>query len=520
MQQSTVEKTFAEILQDPIKRIELLLDIEDKQKNLVPLIPNKIQHRILAERTGRDVWVKPSQIGASSILIADYLLDTITIPGTVSVIISHEEFITQRLLRKAQTYYDHLHAKIPTIPELHHKSSNLKTFDSIGSSFYIGSSRSYVFGRGETIHNLLADEYAFWDPDSIERIMAPASQRVPITGKIGILSTPNGEDNAFHEVYKSAVEGFDIGKSIYKAHFFAWFEHDEYTISADSPFCLPADRPSPLDLTDEERLLLNIHSLTEDQIRWRRRKIVEFESLRRSGESRVLFSQEYPEDDVSCFLSVGDMAYDSDLLNEMAKRCYKAPEHRELAHIWYRPEPNLRYIVCADVGVGKFSETVITVWNFADKDGKLVCKHCASISGLIMPAPAAVMAKSIAKYYNQALVTWDAASQGLAFGHEMRDYGNVYFREDVVSGRRSRVEGWLTTPTTKKFMHSEMSKALPNLITHDINIVSQLKNMRFDGDKLVSVGLDDFHDSAAIAICCRTSIPITRGYAGESGWNW
>ena len=102
----------------------------------------------------------------------------------------------------------------------------------------------------------------------------------------------------------------------------------------------------------------------------------------------------------------------------------------------------------------------------------------------------------------------------------MRDYGNVYFREDVVSGRRSRVEGWLTTPTTKKFMHSEMSKALPNLITHDLNIISQLKNMRWNGDKLVSVGLDDFHDSAAIAICCRTSIPITRGYAGESGWSW
>ncbi len=454
MQQGTIEQTFAEILQDPIKRISLLLDIEDKQQHLVPLIPNKIQSRILLERTGRDVWVKPSQVGASSILLADYFLDTITIPGTVSVIISHEEFITQRLLKKVQTYYDHLYRKIPTIPELHHKSSNLKTFESIGSSFYIGSSRSYIFGRGETIHRLLGDEYAFWDPDSIERIMAPASQRVPIDGKIGILSTPNGEDNAFHEVYKSAKEGHEIGKSIYKAHFYPWFEHDEYTISADSPFCLPADRISPLDLTDEEKLLISIHNLTEDQIRWRRRKIVEFESLRRSGESRILFSQEYPEDDESCFLTAGDMAYDADLLNEMAKRCFKAPIHRELAHIWYPPESNLRYVVCADIGVGKVSETVITVWNFDIKDEKTVCKHCASISGLIMPPQAAVMAKSLAKYYNNALVTWDAASQGLAFGHEMRDYGNVYFREDVVSGHRSRVECWLTTPNYKKYMLS------------------------------------------------------------------
>jgi hypothetical protein len=502
----------------------VFLDIEDKQKNLIPLMPKYIQSRLLTDRTGRDVWVKPSQVGASSILIGDYLLDTIFVPGTVSVIISHEEFITQRLLNKANMYYKRLKDKIPTIPALYHDSDNLKTFPSIGSSFYIGSSRKYVFGRGETIHNLLCDEYAFWDPDAIRRIMAPAQERVPLNGRIDILSTPNGEENSFCEVYRNAKEGNEIGKSIYRAHFFPWFLHDEYRLTKDSPYCLPGDNTDNLDLTDEESLLMLNNNLVLDQIRWRRRKKTEMESLARNGETEMLFQQEYPEDDVSCFLTTGDMAYNPDLINEMAKRCHKPSAYKENVSIWFEPEKNLKYLVSCDVGISKVSETVITVWHFYDKDGITHAKHCASISGLIMPAPAAAIAKSLARYYNNALVTWDAASQGLAFGHEMlhcnQPYGNVYYREDVVSGKRSRVEGWLTTPNTKKYMHSEMSKILPNMETYDINVISQLKNMRWDGNVLSHVGLDDYHDSAAIAVCCRSSIPITRGYAGETGWKW
>ena len=508
-----------DILSDRVKRIETLLDIEDKSQNLIPFKLTRLQNRMITDMTGRDVIVKPSQMGASSVIIADLLLDTITRPGTVSVIVSHEEFITQRLLLKAQHYYDRLKEKIPTIPEMHHKSSNLKSFPDIHSSFYIGSSRAYVFGRGETIHNLLCDEYAFWDEDAIERIMAAISQRVPVTGRIIVLSTPNGEGNSFHEIYVNAKEGHVIGKSVFTPHFYAWYEHEEYTIPFDSPYALPGDNTPELDLTDEERLLVNLHGLTHDQIRWRRRKIVEFESLRRSGSSRILFTQEYPEDDVSCFLTAGDMAYNGDILNEMAKNCYKAPHQYNQAKIWYQPEPNKKYIISADVGVAKHSETVITVWHFETKDNKEIATHCATISGLIMPNKAAEMAIDLAIYYNGGLITWDAASQGIAFGDVVYSkYGNIYYREDLQSGLKSRTPGWLTSPRTKLYMYDQMSRILPNMITHDSNLVSQIRNMRVVNERLEAVGLDDFHDSAAIAICCRGSIPVTVGFAGESGW--
>lgn len=513
------------LLSDRVGRIESLLEIENKERELVPFNLFRIQKDMIETQTGRDVYVKPGQVGASSGLIGDYLLDCLTIPGTVSVILSHEEFITTRLLGKAQSFYNSLKQRIPSIPELHNKSANLKTFEfgSVESSFYIGSSRAYVFGRGETIHNLLCDEYGFWEAASIERIMAPIMQRVPLGGRIAILSTPNGQDNDFFEVYMAAKEGKEIGKSIFTSHFYPWFWHEEYTLPITSPYVLPGDNIEFLELIPDEQKLIRDSGVTLDQIRWRRRKIAEMESLRRSGETRILFGQEFPENDVDCFLVAGDMAYDSDLINEMAKKCGKPNSTVANLHTWYPPEPDLKYIVSIDPGVAKESETVLTVWRFYREDGNEWAKHCASLGGLIMPEVIANRAVEIAKMYNGALITWDYASQGMAVASGLKNYGNIYRRRDVFSGRLSPQEiGWLTTPRTKQYMYSQMVKMLPYVITHDIRIVSQLRNMRYDMDKgrLFAVGMDDYHDSAAIAICCRESMPITRGYAGRSGWDW
>ena len=520
----TAEKTLESILLNRVDRIEQLLEIDNKERKLVPLIMNPIQRDVITTVTGRDIYVKPGQVGFSSIKLADYFLDTITVPGTVSVILSHEEFITQRLLGKVKAYYNHLQRRIPSIPKLYHDSDNLKSFPDIHSSFYIGSARAYVFGRGETIHRLLCDEYAFWNPEAIARIMAPIMQRVPLSGEISVGSTPNGENNDFYEMYEAAKSGIAIGKSVFTSHFYPWFMHPEYAIPADSPYVLPGDSYIDFDnLNSDELKLATTHNLTFDQIRWRRRKISEMESLRRSGEMRILFQQEFPEDDVSCFLTAGDMAYDSTILNEMAKSCGKPNSIDNRLYIWYPPEKGLKYVVSIDPGVAKESETVTTVWHFWTADGKDYGKLCARLAGLIMPEEAGRRAILIAKQYNKAMITWDAASQGEAVKLVLKNYGNLYRRRDVLSGRISSDVGWLTSGRTKKYMYSQMVEMLPRLTINDINLVGQLRNMRYDAARgvLFSSGMDDYHDSAGIAICCRGVIPTKIGYAGQTkGWKW
>lgn len=523
------EQAMKLLLENRTLFIETLMNIEDKNRNLVPFKLNPIQMDMATTSTGRDIYVKPAQTGFSSYNICDYLIDCITIPGTTAVIISYNEFITGRLLRKAEVFYRILKDRIPSIPKLHHNSTYEKTFPDVNGSFYIGSAGSFTFGRGETIHDLLLDEYAFWQPGDAERIFASALQRVPLlpNTKVRIGSTANGEDNDFHETYKSAKEGIEIGKSVFTPHFYPWWIHPEYYLLSDSQFVLPGDEEPILDKLDpDEQKLMAVFSRYDipfeeanNKIRWRRYKQAELSSLRRSGETRLLFGQEYPEDDVSCFLAAGDMVYDHDRINEMAKECYPAPYSYQGADVWYPPEDKKLYLVAVDPGLGMESLSVSTVWDFSHRTdgGREVFRHCATLAGLYTPEVMAVKSKELALHYNGATL---AAEANIEFVTHIKDYGNLYYREDPVSGKVSNKIGWLTTPKTKPYMITEVNRHLDKMLTHDIRLVGQFRNIRWVGDRPISMGADDFHDSCAIAMVCRTHLPIERGCVGTAGWKW
>jgi hypothetical protein len=517
------EEALRLLLSDRILFIETLMEIENKDRQLVPFILNPIQRRILTESCGRDVYVKPAQIGASSIMICDFLIDVLTIPGTTSVYISYDEFITGRLLRKAQIFYDTLKRKVPSIPDMHHKSTSEKTFPEVNGSFYIGTARGCTVGRGETIHNLGLDEYAFFQPGDAEKLFASALQRVPtVSGsKVRITSTPNGEDNDFHETYKAAKEGRATGKSVFKAHFYSWYEHPEYQMAFNSPFTLPGDNVEVLEcITPDEEKLIKYCNLNMSQIRWRRYKIAELASLRRSGETRLLFGQEYPEDDVSCFLTAGDMVYDTIRVDELMKSCYPAPYSYMGADIWYPPELGHKYLTPIDPGLGKSSESVAEVWDFNATDqttGKLTYRHCATLGGYYPSEQMGQKSIELAKYYYNSILAPEASLDILPY---VKDYPYIYYKEDPVSGKVGNCMGWLTSPKTKPYMINEVSRNLDKIECHDRRIISQMRNIRWIGDRPIGIGADDYHDAMAIAIACRTQYPIEKGCVGVSGWKW
>ena len=519
---------------------ETLLEIENKERVTVPMALNPIQLDMCQTRSGRDVYVKPAQVGASSFFIGDYLLDCITVVGTVAIIISYDEFITGRLLRKAKVFHHKLDQRVPGLPAMIHKSTyelvfEFRTGSGIEgySSFYIASARSFEYGRGENIHKLLADEYAFWPPGEAADFVASALQRVPLLPgtSVDILSTPNGEDNEFHEFYMAAKEGRTKGKSVYKSHFYPWWLHPEYTMLPDSQFALPGDdEPVLKNIMDDENVIMlriasSLPSITEEElhnrIRWRRYKQAEMSSARRGGETKLLFGQEYPEDDTSCFLASGDMVYDSSLINDMAKNCYPASVHNLFADVWYPPEEGVAYLVAVDPGEGKQSESVGQVWRFTfDGDELKEAIHCATISGYYTQDEMAEKVIALANWYNHALI---APEDALGFVVHVSKYGNLYYRTDPTTGRVGKDIGWQTNTSTKPYMITELGRYLSKVRTHDIRFVSQLRNLRWmiDGrgrNRAISIGSDDHHDAGAIAIVCRTAMPVERGMVGSYGW--
>ena len=526
----TVSIPLSELIRDRNRKrfIESLLVIEGKNTVPVPFILSPIQSDALATETGRDIYVKPAQVGFSSVKLAERLIDTITTPGTNTVLIAYEDFITERLLAKTDFFYSHLESLgIPGFPEIHHNSTYEKTYlfkvkgtTVSKSSIYIASSGSKVAGRAEVIHHLVADEFAFWVPGSVEKIFSPALDRVPPDGTVDVFSTCNGQENDFHDMYQLAKEG----KSVFTPHFYPWCMQPEYRIvGTDSRVLrhIPETLGVEFKLSNEETVLVEKYGLNYDQIRWRRWKILEKESLSRSGETRRTFKQEFPEDDVSCFLSTGDSYFEPELINQKATQCYPAPQMIGSFHVWYPPEKNQKYIVAIDPGQAKITLTSITVLTV--KDGKV--KYCARDSGFYPSEVTYNKAVNIAAQYNRATVTWEDNGHGLAISALFNSgYRPVYHRKNMISGMPTMSMGWQTTGGrngTKHYMMGTMTNMLPDMLVHDIEFVNQLRSAKIsDKEEAVFVGSSDIFMSCAIGLVCWQNPQMKRGLIGAAGWRW
>jgi len=531
--------------------METMLQIENKERKLVPFILNPIQLDMLETSGPRDVYVKPAQVGATSYHLADFYLDNITISGTVSVIISYDETSAKRLILKAKRFHQFLSRKIPSIPKLEHKGAEELTWEDKDTNFYsvmyIFTSRSYTLGRGEAIHNLLLDEYGFWLIGTHELVFSSAVQRVPtkLGTKIRIQSTANGEDNPHCEIYRAAKEGTVVAKSVYRHHFYPWFIHPEYVMYPEDPFCLDGDNVDPLpNLQSSEVLLMRLflasYGFEEHEamakLRWRRYKRAEMASLRRSGDTVLLMEQEFPEDDETCFLVAGDQAYSSDIISDKVRQCIPAPIQKNIINvknstsatldIWHDVEEGKGYIIPIDPGKGKISESVGQVWTFADgykdKDGKEIppiMQHCATLAGFYDEWEMAEYMKVVAHYYNHGVI---APEDNLDIVSHLRDYPDLYWREDVRTGKLVRSVGWQTNLSTKPYMITEVNRHMDDMDCQDIRFWSQCKNIRRNNSVksgIIVVGADDHHDCGAIAIVCRSAQPIQRGYVGSAGWD-
>jgi phage FluMu gp28-like protein len=97
-------------------------------------------------------------------------------------------------------------------------------------------------------------------------------------------STPNGAQGYFYQLCMEAMSG----QGVWTLHFYPWWWDDAYQIKSDGKYLI---------YTDEEHELCKKHNLTQEQIRWRRNKILELKDK---------FKQEYPEDAITCFLTSGN----------------------------------------------------------------------------------------------------------------------------------------------------------------------------------------------------------------------
>jgi hypothetical protein len=299
---TTASKTLDPALKARLRRLRQEFEyfapevLRVKPKKPGPLVPfqlNRAQryvHRRLEQQLAlkgrvRAIILKMRQGGISTYIEGRYYHRTSMREGFKAFILTHETKASDTLFDMAQRYYDNAPKEMR--PHLGACNAKELVFDFLGSEYAIATAGTAGAGRSQAAQLFHGSEVAFWK--NAKDHMAGIGQIIPDErGTEMILeSTANGMGNWFHKAWQDA----EAGLSEYEAIFIPWFWADEYA----------REVPQEYRFSDADREYQSLHKITNEQLYWRRRKIIDdFQG------DELLFQQEYPATAVEAFIASTD----------------------------------------------------------------------------------------------------------------------------------------------------------------------------------------------------------------------
>jgi len=443
---------------NPRPWIEANLWIRTKDRRLIPFVFNAVQVDYHGGRTAWDMILKPRQLGFTTLISALLFADCLLSPNTISVIVAHDVDSSEKIFRIVQLFWERLPARARSLAGKP-RFSNRREFlwPAINSHFYVGTAGALTFGRGQTINNLHCSEFAFWPKP--EEALAALTEAVPANGRIVIESTANGVGNYFHDLWIAAKHG----DNRFRPHFYRWWQDPTYRLAVD-----PAEAEIlRVGLRTDERDLMAGHTLDLAQIAWRREK------TRDLGQR---FKQEYPENDLDCFLASTRGCFDRERLSQAAARIDAAPAPLRVGVIqsktgdvamapgillvWQKPIEGRIYVIGADVGEGLAGGDASAACVLDRETGAQV----AELHGRVPPERFAQQLNLLGRWYNAALLAVERNNHGHSTLNTLRNvcrYPRLYYhvRYDPV-GETTPVLGWPTDQATKPILVDDLAAAI------------------------------------------------------------
>jgi hypothetical protein len=275
------------------------LKIRSFSGEIQPFVFNKSQlyvHDLLEKQKGklgyvRALVLKGRQMGMSTYIGGRFYHLTTHNFGIQTFILTHKSDATDNLYIMAKRFYENT----PKLIKVSVSTNNSKVlkFDQLDSGYKVGTAASKGVGRSSTIQLFHGSEVAFWDnaSDHATGIM----QAIPnIAGTESILeSTANGVGNYFHQEWQKA----EAGLSDYLPIFIPWFWEPTYS----------KEISEPLSLNHTEMQLKDNFGLSDQQLAWRRGKIIQLSVNGHDGEKR--FMQEFPSTPIEAFQMTGENTF-------------------------------------------------------------------------------------------------------------------------------------------------------------------------------------------------------------------
>ena len=496
--------------------IEKLFHIVDNDRESVPFVLNAPQKRMMKELSGsnRDIILKARKEGISSMILAMFAIDFLTIENIRCVIISHEDKATQRLFDRVRYYLESMKktwpGELPFKLKYNTKTELVNTVKN--STFYIGTAGARAFGRGDDIHNLHISELAFY-PDQ-ENIMLGLTNAVTASGRIIIETTANGLGDYFYKMFVKAREG----SSPYRFHFIPWFELTDYVMPVLSDFA---------PLINEEQQLINRYHLSREQIAWRRWKINEMGGDWQDAGSWDKFNQEFPATAEEAFIVSGNPVWSPMLMRYYLTHA-KPPkamgnlrgympitiEENEKGYlkIWKKPNDLHTYAIGVDVSEGK-----VVSQGGRERDAscaqvfdKMTYEQVACWYGRIDPDLLGRQLDMLGRYYNDALIGVERNAIGITPLIVLRDlnYPHLYYRErlGMMTEKITSELGWVTDMQSKESLIADATNLLRDkrLTIYDDQTIGEMMSFVRNVDGKAAAAKSAYDDRVmAFLICLR-----------------
>lgn len=320
------------------------LDIVAKDGKRTKLRPNAIQSAFEVTRSGRDVILKPRQVGFTTWELARDAWYFLTRRGANVVVVCQsdsENDAIKAVCAKLKIMFESLASAGISIPDLDSSTTTWLLPSRDASLRVISSGASEAAaqkkGRGGSIHRLHVTELAFFEHAATT--LNALLECVPVNDDTEVVfeSTANGAAGFFFDHYQDAKNG----KNSFRSTFFRWLDQAEYAIPLESGETIAPQ-------TERERAVMRAGG-TLEQLKWYRRKVAD-------KKDQDLVDQEYPLDEDTCWLVSGRLFFDKDRVRELYSLCSAPFEVRDVGRgklrIFRPAQSGRRYVLPVDPSEG------------------------------------------------------------------------------------------------------------------------------------------------------------------------
>ena len=439
------------------------LDILPKEGPRTKLRPNEVQAAFEPQRTGRDIILKPRQIGFTTWELARDVWFFLTRPGAQVRVLCQTDKDGEALKSIASKLRIMLEGLVASGLRIEVQNDATDTWVFGDSSLRIvecggTAAAAKNVGRGGSVQRLHVTELAFFQyPQETLTAILPCVPNPETGSEVTIESTACGASGVFFERYKAAKHG----RGEFAPYFIRWTDHTEYTARVG-----PLENLAPQ--TERERELV-ADGATPGQLKWYRRKVED------AGQDKV--DQEFPSNEETCWLIAGRLFFDKDRLNALLFSC-ETPARNERSgalRVWSDPRPGVDYLIVADTSSG-MGEDPSAACVYERATGL----HVATLVEYLIPWDLGAACDALGRLYNTATIVVERNNHGPAvlqsLEHGDPAAGRLPYPYARIYDGYDNKPGWNTTPTSRPAALDALQAAIQEKIwlTPDRAVVDEM----------------------------------------------